>query len=101
MTCTHPQHGSQFYENSMSSLESQSADLTPWLDMSNLSASSLPIANDLLRTPAEDYEAYSCQFTTAPAQVTSPSDQEGHYNMEELQIYGCYPGPLMLNYPGE
>ncbi|MEQ2267441.1 hypothetical protein XENORESO_006069 [Xenotaenia resolanae] len=101
MTCTHPQHGSQFYENSMSSLESQSADLTPWLDMSNLSASSLPISNDLLRTPTEDYEAYSCRFTTAPAQVTSPSDQEGHYNMEELQIYGCYPGPLMLNYPGE
>ncbi|XP_015236569.1 nuclear receptor subfamily 4 group A member 1 [Cyprinodon tularosa] len=105
MTCIHPQHGSQFYENSMSSLESQGIDLTSWLDMSNprdpVSTSSLASASQVLRTPSEDYEAYSCQFTTAPAHVTSPSDQEGHYSMEELQIYGCYPGSLMLNYPNE
>ncbi|XP_007553672.1 nuclear receptor subfamily 4immunitygroup A member 1 [Poecilia formosa] len=103
MTCIHPQHGSQLYENSMSSLESQGADITSWLDMSSpqhLSASSLPSTAQVLHAPAEDYEAYSCQFTTAPA-VTSPSHQEGQYNMEDLQIYGCYPGPLMLNYPGE
>lgn len=105
MTCIHPQHGSQFYENSMSSLDSQSTDILSWLDMSGSgehpSASSLPCAGQATRTPSEDFEAYSCQFTTAPAHLTSLSDQEGQYNMEELQIYGCYPGPLTLNYPCE
>lgn len=105
MTCIHPQHGSQPYENSVGSSEPQSTDFISWLavDMNSsrdhLSAPSLPSISSLVGTHAGDFDAYSCQFTAAPAHVTPPSGQETPFKLDDLQVYGCYPGTLTLSYP--
>nr|XP_020473388.1 probable nuclear hormone receptor HR38 [Monopterus albus] len=97
MTCIHPQHGSQLYENSFSSSELQSPDLTSRLpvDMSSpgdhLSAPSLPSISSLVG----DLDTYSCQFTAAPAYITPSSGRDDH------QIYSCYPGTFTVSYPDE
>lgn len=106
MTCIHPQHGSQPYENSLGSSELQSTDFISRLavDMSSprdhLSAPSLPSINSLVGTNTGDFDAYSCQFTTAPAHV-APSGQETPFKLDDLQVYGCYPGTFTLSYPDE
>ncbi len=107
MTCIHPQHGSQPYENNLGSLELQNTDFISRLavDMSspqdNLSAPALPSINSLVGTQAGDFDAYSCQFTTAPAHVTPSPGQETPFKLDDLQVYGCYPGAFTLNYPDE
>ncbi|XP_041858839.1 nuclear receptor subfamily 4 group A member 1 [Melanotaenia boesemani] len=103
MTCIHPQP----YENNLSSSELQSADFISRLavDMSSprdhLSAPLLPSISSLVGTPAGDIDAYSCQFTTAPAHITPAPGQESPFKLDELQVYGCYPGSFMLSYPDE
>ncbi|KAG7221723.1 hypothetical protein INR49_000090 [Caranx melampygus] len=107
MTCIHPQHGSQPYENSLGSSELQSTDFISRLavDMTsprdNLSAPSLPSINSLVGTSTGDFDAYSCQFTTAPAHVAPSSGQETPFKLDDLQVYGCYPGTFTLSYPDE
>ncbi|XP_061591299.1 nuclear receptor subfamily 4 group A member 1 [Cololabis saira] len=107
MTCIHPQHGGQPNENSFVSSDFQSADFISRLaaDMStprdHLSAPSLPSISSLVGTPAGAFDAYSCQFTTAPTHVTPISGQESPFKLDELQVYGCYPGSFMLTYPDE
>lgn len=108
MTCIHPQHGSQpSCENSLGSLDLQSTDFISRLtaDMSSprdhLSAPSLPSIGSLVGTHAGEFDAYSCQFTTATAHTTPSSGQEMPFKLDELQVYGCYPGPFMLSYPDE
>ncbi|XP_054465384.1 nuclear receptor subfamily 4 group A member 1 [Anoplopoma fimbria] len=107
MTCIHPQHGSQLYENSLGSSELQSTDFISRLavNMSNprdrLSAPSLPSINSLVDTHTGDFDAYSCQFTAAPAHVTPSSGQETPFKLDDLQVYGCYPGAFTLSYPDE
>ncbi|XP_008291869.1 nuclear receptor subfamily 4immunitygroup A member 1 [Stegastes partitus] len=107
MTCIHPQHGSQPYENSLGSSELQSTDFISRLavDMSSprdhLSAPSLPSISSLVGTQTGDFDAYSCQFTTTPAHITPSSSQETHFKLDELQVYGCYPGSFMLSHPDE
>lgn len=107
MTCIHPQHGSQPCEINLGSSELQSTDFISRLavDMSSprdhLSAPSLPSINSLVGTQAGDFDAYSCQFTTAPAHVTPPSSQETPFKLDDLQVYGCYPGTFTLSYPDE
>lgn len=100
MTCIHPQHGSQLYENP----ELQNTDLISRLavDLSCpqdlLSAPSLPSISSLV--DVGNFDAYSCQFTTAPAHVT-PSGQEAPLKLDDLQVYSCYPGTFTLTYPDE
>ncbi|XP_023148267.2 nuclear receptor subfamily 4 group A member 1 [Amphiprion ocellaris] len=107
MTCIHPQHGSQPYENSLGSSERQNTDFISRLaeDMSSprdhLSAPSLPSISSLVGTQAGDFDAYSCQFTTTPAHITPSSGQEIPFKLDELQVFGCYPGPFMLSHPDE
>ncbi|KAM6925334.1 nuclear receptor subfamily 4immunitygroup A member 1 [Xenentodon cancila] len=107
MTCIHPQHGCQPNENSFGSTEFPNTDFISRLavDMSSprdhLSAPSLPSISSLVGTPAGAFDAYSCQFTTAPAHVTPMSGQESPFKLDELQVYGCYPGSFMLTYPDE
>ncbi|XP_059189367.1 nuclear receptor subfamily 4 group A member 1 [Centropristis striata] len=107
MTCIHPQHGSQLYENNLGSLEPESIDLISRLaaDMSSprdhLSAPSLPSISSLVDTHGGDIDAYSCQFTAAPAHITPSSGQETPFKLDDLQVYGCYPGAFTLNYPDE
>lgn len=114
MTCIHPQHGSQVYENTLGSSELQSTDFISRLaavDMSSprdhLSApSSLPSINSLVGAAAAaantaDFDAYSCQFTAAPAHVAPSPGQDTPFKLDDLQVYGCYPGAFTLSYPDE
>ncbi|XP_038579594.1 nuclear receptor subfamily 4 group A member 1 [Micropterus salmoides] len=107
MTCIHPQHGSPLYESNLGSSELQTADFIsrPVVNMSSsqdhLSASSLPNISSLVGTQAGDLDAYSCQFTAAPAHVTPSSGQETPFKMDDFQVYGCYPGAFTLSYPDE
>ncbi|KAM4562871.1 nuclear receptor subfamily 4immunitygroup A member 1 [Odontesthes bonariensis] len=107
MTCIHPRHGTQPYENTLSSPELPSTNFISRLaaDMSSprdlLTTPSLPSINSLVGASSGDFDAYSCQFTTAPAHATPAPDQESPFKLDELQVYGCYPGPFMLNYPDE
>ncbi|XP_070695460.1 nuclear receptor subfamily 4immunitygroup A member 1 [Pempheris klunzingeri] len=106
MTCIHPQHGPQPYENSLGSSELQSTDFISRLavDMSSprhhVSAPSLPSISSLVDTNVGNIDAYSCQFTAAPAHAALSSDQETSFK-DDLQVYGCYPGTFMLSYPDE
>ncbi|CAN9515468.1 unnamed protein product [Ophioblennius macclurei] len=107
MTCIHPQHGSLPYENSLGSSELQSTDFISKLavDMNgsrdHLAAPPLPSIGSLVGTHMGDLDAYSCQFTTAPVHVTPSSGQETPFKLDDLQVYGCYPGSFMLTYPEE
>ncbi|KAM9855269.1 nuclear receptor subfamily 4immunitygroup A member 1 [Aulostomus maculatus] len=107
MTCIHPQHGSQPYENSIGSSELQSTDFISKLavDMSSpldhLSAPSLPSISSLVGTQASNFDAYSCQFTATPAHIPPSLGQETPFKLDELQVYGCYPGGFMLSYLDE
>ncbi|KAM9350440.1 nuclear receptor subfamily 4immunitygroup A member 1 [Symphorus nematophorus] len=108
MTCIHPQHGSQPCEINLGSSELQSTDFISRLtaDMSSprdhLSAPSLPSINSLVSTQAGEFDAYSCQFTTAPAAHIPPSSgQETPFKLDDLQVYGCYPGAFTLNFPDD
>ncbi|XP_037540605.1 nuclear receptor subfamily 4 group A member 1 [Nematolebias whitei] len=108
MTCIHPQFGSQFYENSVNGSELQTLDFYSRLTVDqnssprdHLSASSLPSIGSLVGTPAGNFDAYSCQFTTAPAHVTPASGQDSPFPLDEPQVYGCYTGPFMLSYLDE
>ncbi len=107
MTCIHPQHGSQPCEINLGSSELQSSNFISRLaaDMSSprdhLSAPSLPSINSLVRTQTGDFDAYSCQFTAAPANATAAPGQETPFRLDDLQVYGCYPGTFTLNFPDE
>lgn len=107
MTCIHPQHGPQPYDNSHGSSELQSTDFISKLavDMStprdHLSAPALPSINSLVDTHTGNFDAYSCQFTAAPAQVTPSPGLQTPFKLDDLQVYGCYPGTFTLNYPDE
>ncbi|XP_034393336.1 nuclear receptor subfamily 4 group A member 1 [Cyclopterus lumpus] len=107
MTCIHPQHGSQLYENSLGSSELQSTDFISRLTVNmssprdRLSAPSLPSISSLVDTQRGDFDAYSCQFTATPAHVTPLSGQETPLKLDDLQVYGCYPGALTLSYQDE
>lgn len=105
MTCIHPQHGSQPCEINLGSSELQSTDFISRLALDigsprdHPSAPSLPSINSLVGTQAGDLEAYSCQFTTAAAHLAPSSSQESPFKLDDLQVYGCYPGTFTLSYP--
>lgn len=107
MTCIHPQHGSQPCDINLGSSDLQSTDFISRLavDMSSprdhLSAPSLPSINSLVGAQVGDSEAYSCQFSAAPAHVAPSSGQETSFKLDDLQVYGCYPGTFTLSYPDE
>lgn len=105
MTCVHPQHASQPCEINLGGSELQSTDFISRLtvDMSSprdhLSAQSLPSINSLVGTQAGEIDAYSCQFTAAPAHVAPVLGQETPFKLDDLQVYGCYPGAFTLSFP--
>ncbi|KAK2851801.1 hypothetical protein Q5P01_008077 [Channa striata] len=107
MTCIHSQHGAQLYENSLGSPELENTDFLSRLavDMSSprdqLSAPSLPNVSSLVDNQGGEYDAYSCQFTAAPAHISPSSGQETPLKLDDLQVYSCYPGTFTLSYPDE
>ncbi|XP_029012790.1 nuclear receptor subfamily 4 group A member 1 [Betta splendens] len=104
MTCIHPQHGSQAYENSLGASELQGAGLMSRLAVDvgvprdQLSAASQPSAAS---APFGEFDTYSCQFAATSALVPPPSAHEPALRLDDLQVYSCYPGQFMQAYPDE
>nr|XP_057907400.1 probable nuclear hormone receptor HR38 isoform X1 [Doryrhamphus excisus]XP_057907401.1 probable nuclear hormone receptor HR38 isoform X1 [Doryrhamphus excisus] len=97
MTCIHPQHESRPYNNNLVSSEPQSPDLISRLD--HLSAPSLPSISSMAAAQSSTFDSYSCQFTATPAHLTP--GQESPFKLDDLQVYGCYPGAFKFTYPDE
>ncbi|XP_072305327.1 nuclear receptor subfamily 4immunitygroup A member 1 [Eucyclogobius newberryi] len=95
MTCVHPQLRPSPYDHNMFSLEPSdfmsriSADTCSPQDA--LSPQSLPTISSLVRP---EFESYSCQFTASPAPVPlgAPPICDSPFKLEDLQVFGCYPG---------
>ncbi|KAM9830337.1 putative nuclear hormone receptor HR38 isoform 1-T1 [Syngnathus typhle] len=95
MTCIHPmQHGSRPYDNNLGSSEPHSPDLFSRLSedagvlRDHPCAPSMPSAGTQVGT----FDAYSCQMS---------GGQESSFRLDELQVYGCYPGAFRFTYPEE
>lgn len=76
------------------------------MDMSSprdhTSAPCLPGIGSLVHSHSADFDTYSCQFTAAPTHITASSAHEIPFKVDDLQVYGCYPGACTWsNYPEE
>nr|XP_046240070.1 probable nuclear hormone receptor HR38 [Scatophagus argus] len=78
--------------------------------MDQLSASSLPSINTLVGNGyMGEFDAYSCKITTSPpastvsfshatvAENSCPQMQSQAFKLDDLQVYGCYPGSFALS----
>lgn len=105
MTCVHPQHGAQPYDIGLGGLELHSSDFASWLDVGPprdvLSAASPAAISSLVGAHASSIDAYSCQFTATAAHLPLSPGQDAPFTLDELQVYGCYPGALTLSYPDD
>lgn len=107
MTCMGPQHGSQPCELGVGGSDLQGADFISRLsvDVSSpqdrVSAPALPSISSLVGCQAADFDAFSFQFAAAPAHVGTSSAQEATFKLDDLQVYGCFPGMFSLGYPDE
>ncbi|XP_051914031.1 nuclear receptor subfamily 4 group A member 1-like [Hippocampus zosterae] len=93
MTCIHPlQHGSQPYDNNLGSLEPHSPDLYSRLLVDPANPWNHPCTPCLssVGTQAGTFDAYTCPTSAG---------QESLFRLDELQLYGCYPGALMFTFP--
>ncbi|XP_033942023.1 nuclear receptor subfamily 4immunitygroup A member 1 [Pseudochaenichthys georgianus] len=101
MTCIHPQHapplGSpQLYDLNLGLSDFQSTDFIARLtsNVPHVPTPTLPSINSLV-DPHHDFNSYSCQFTAAPGTETP-------FKLDDLQVYGCYPGgAFSLSFPDE
>ncbi|XP_072238507.1 probable nuclear hormone receptor HR38 [Leuresthes tenuis] len=115
MPCVQTQHASLPHDNYFSS-EFLNPDLSAKLMMDisaqkdQLSTSSLPSINTLVGNGyVGEFDTYSCKITTSPSTSTvsfshnaaaeSPSPQllNQAFKLDDLQVYGCYPGSFALN----
>lgn len=115
MPCVQAQYASLPYENYFNS-EFLNPDLSAKLVMEisgqkdQLSASSLPSINTLVGNGyMGEFDAYSCKITTSPpastvsfghtavAESSSPQMQNQAFKLDDLQVFGCYPGSFALN----
>ncbi len=75
-----------------------------------LSASSLPSINTLVGNGyTGEFDAYSCKITTSPpastvsftqatvAENSCPQEQSQAFKLDDLQVYGCYPGSFAFS----
>lgn len=105
MTCIGPQHGSQPCEINLGSSDLQSTDFISRLSV-NVSSpqdhiSAPPSISSPVGCHTADFDAYSLQFTAAPAHIRTSSVQEATFQLDDLQVYGCFPGMFSLSYPDE
>ncbi|XP_053338832.1 nuclear receptor subfamily 4 group A member 1 isoform X2 [Clarias gariepinus] len=105
MTCVQSQHGVQPYESMFFGSELMNPDFTSRLTMDvseqreQLSTSSLPSITSLVGGYGGEFDAYSCQLATATASAcTSATSGQDSFKLEDLQVYGCYPGTFTLSY---
>lgn len=107
MTCVQSQHGVQPYESMLFSSELMNPDFTSRLAMDvseqreQLSTSSLPSITSLVGGYGGEFDTYSCQLATAtPTASTCAGATSGQdsFRLDDLQIYGCYPGTFTFSY---
>lgn len=115
MPCVQTQYASLPHDTYFSS-EFLNPDLSAKLVMDfsgqkdQLSTSSLPSINTLVGNGyVGEFDAYSCKITTSPPASTvsfnhatvaeSPSSQMQNqaFKLDDLQVYGCYPGSFALS----
>ncbi|XP_069012495.1 probable nuclear hormone receptor HR38 [Embiotoca jacksoni] len=115
MPCVQTQYASLPHDNYFSS-EFLNADLSAKLVMDisgqkdQLSTSSLPSINTLVGNGyTGEFDAYSCKITTSPpastvsfshgavAEGSIPQMQNQAFKLDDLQVYGCYPGSFALS----
>lgn len=102
MTCIGPQPGSQPCDSSLGSLDLHSTDFISRLStLEHVSAPSLPSIGSLVGCPPAEPDAYSFQFTAAPAHISTSSVREATLRLDDLQVYGCFPGFPPLSYPDQ
>ncbi|XP_016359346.1 nuclear receptor subfamily 4 group A member 1-like [Sinocyclocheilus anshuiensis] len=108
MTCVQSQHGVQTYESSLFSSEFLNPDFTSRLAMDvtdrrdQLSTPSLPSITSLVEGYVGEFDTYSCQIATGAASAC-PGGTSGQdlFKLDDLQVYGCYPGTFALSYLDE
>uniref|UniRef100_A0A3Q2P1F1 Nuclear receptor subfamily 4 group A member 1 n=1 Tax=Fundulus heteroclitus TaxID=8078 RepID=A0A3Q2P1F1_FUNHE len=115
MPCVQAQYSSLPYDNYFSS-ELLNPDLSAKLMMEisgqkdQLSTSSLPSINTLMGNGyIGEFDAYSCKITTSPpasaasfshaaaAESPSPQMQNQAFKLDDVQVYGWYPGSFSLS----
>lgn len=107
MTCIGPQPGSQPCDINLGSSDLHGSDFISRLSVNvsslqdQVSAPSLPSISSLVGCQAAEPDAYSFQFTAAPAHISTSSAQEATLKLDDLQVYGCFPGMLSLSYPDQ
>ncbi|KAG8007925.1 Nuclear receptor subfamily 4 group A member 1 [Nibea albiflora] len=115
MPCVQTQYASLSHDTYFSS-EFLNPDLSAKLMMDisgqkdQLSTSSLPSINTLVGNGyMGEFDAYSCKITTSPpastvsfnhaavAENSCPQMQSQAFKLDDLQVYGCYPGSFALS----
>ncbi|KAK9529200.1 hypothetical protein VZT92_013310 [Zoarces viviparus] len=115
MPCVQTQYASLPHDNYFS-FEFLNPDLSAKLVMDisgqndQLSTSSLPGINTLVGNGyVGEFDAYSCKITTSPpsstvsfshaaaAESSCPQMQSQAFKLDDLQVYGCYPGSFALS----
>lgn len=115
MPCVQTQYASQPHDSYFSS-ELLTADISAKLGMEirghndELSTPPLPSINTLVGNGyVGEFDAYSCKITTAPpasavsfshtvaAESSSPQMQNQAFKLDDLQVYGCYPGSFAFS----
>ncbi|XP_029948414.1 nuclear receptor subfamily 4 group A member 1-like [Salarias fasciatus] len=115
MPCVQTQYGSLPHDNYFSS-EFLNPDFSAKLVMDisgqkdQLSTSSLPSINTLVGNGyLGEFDAYSCKITTSPpastvsfghtmvAESSCPQMPNQGFKLDDLQVYGCYPGSFALS----
>ncbi|GAA6076626.1 nuclear receptor subfamily 4 group A member 1-like [Tachysurus ichikawai] len=113
MPCVETQYGSLPYESNYFSPDFLNSGLTnkQCMDLSiqreQLSPPSLPSINTLVGHPGE-IDTFSCQFTASVSPVmntpsdtlvecSSPRGVQSPFKLDEIQVYGCYPGTFAFS----
>ncbi|KAM6979632.1 nuclear receptor subfamily 4immunitygroup A member 1 [Aplochiton taeniatus] len=111
MPCVQIQCGTLPHDNNYFSFECLNTDLSAKLAMDvsdqrdHMSSSSLPSINTLVGSSMGEFDAYSCQITASTSFMrkssSSPQTQEQAFKLDDLQVYGCYPGSFAISYLDE
>ncbi len=108
MTCVQSQHGVQTYESSLFSSEFLNPDFTSRLAMDvtdqrdQLSAPALPSITSLVGGYVGEFDTYSCQIATgAASSCLGGTSGQDSFKLDDLQVYGCYPGTFAFSYLDE
>ncbi|XP_027032351.1 nuclear receptor subfamily 4 group A member 1-like [Tachysurus fulvidraco] len=113
MPCVETQYGSLPYESNYFSPDFLNSGLSnkQCMDLSiqreQLSPPSLPSINTLVGHPGE-IDTFSCQFTASVSPVmntpsdtlvegSSPRGVQSPFKLDEIQVYGCYPGTFAFS----